>query len=182
MSAEAEVLRAWEIAIDKTGAYFYSRALLAGIAAGLGWAVFTVIGLPFALALALWMAVISQFVPVVGTYLGGALPLIIGLLESGGKALAVVGFVVLYQQIENYFLAPKILSRTMRLHPAISFGSAIAGGTLLGVPGALMALPTAATIQAFATTYIERYKVVESPLTSDPIPREDRAEPEVDLP
>lgn len=175
---QLEVLRAWEIAIEKTGAYFYSRALLAGIAAALGWGVFTVIGLPFALALALWMAVISQFVPVVGTYLGGALPLIIGLLESPGKALAVVGFVVLYQQIENYFLAPKILSRTMRLHPAISFGSAIAGGTLLGVPGALMALPTAATIQAFATTYIERYKVVESPLTADPQPREEQEERE----
>ena len=171
---QLEVLRIWEIAIDKTGAYFYTRALLAGISAGVAWGVFLAIGLDFPLALALWMAIISQFVPVVGTYLGGALPLLIALLDSPTKALAVVIYVIIYQQIENYLLAPKLLSRTMSLHPAVSFGSAIAGGTLLGVPGALMALPTAATIQAFISTYIERYKVVESPLTVDPPERESR--------
>jgi predicted PurR-regulated permease PerM len=50
----------------------------------------------------------------------------------------------------------------------VSFGSAIAGGTLMGVPGALMALPVAATLQAFISTYIDRYKVVDSPLTEEP--------------
>jgi predicted PurR-regulated permease PerM len=165
---QREVLRVWEIAIEKTGGYFYSRSLLAGLSAAIGWAVFTVIDLPFALALALWMGVLSQFVPVVGTYLGGALPLLIALLESPGKAIAVVVYVVVYQQVENYVLAPRITARTMSLHPAVSFGSAIAGGTLLGVPGALMALPAAATVQAFVSTYLRRHEVVESPLTDDP--------------
>jgi len=165
---QLEVLRIWDIAIDKTGAYFYTRTLLAGISAALGWGVFSVIGLDFALALALWMAIISQFVPVIGTYLGGALPLIIALLDSPGKAIAVLAYVIIYQQIENYLLAPKLTARTMSLHPAVSFGSAIAGGTLMGVPGALMALPTVATLQAFISTYIERYKVVDSPLTAEP--------------
>jgi predicted PurR-regulated permease PerM len=165
---QLEVLRVWDIAIDKTGAYFYTRTLLAGISAGLAWAVFALIGLDFPVALALWMGIISQFVPVIGTYLGGALPLIIALLDSPGKAIAVVGYVVLYQQIENYLLAPKLTARTMSLHPAVSFGSAIAGGTLMGVPGALMALPVAATLQAFISTYIDRYKVVDSPLTEEP--------------
>jgi predicted PurR-regulated permease PerM len=142
--------------------------LLAGISAALAWAVFMVIGLPFALALAIWMAVLSQFVPVVGTYIGGALPLVIALLESPGSAGAVLIYVFAYQQIENYLLAPRITARTMSLHPAISFGSAIAGGTLLGVPGALMALPVAATTQAFVSTYLERHTVIESPLTEDP--------------
>jgi predicted PurR-regulated permease PerM len=114
------------------------------------------------------MGVLSQFVPVVGTYLGGALPLLIALLESPGKAIAVVVYVVVYQQVENYVLAPRITARTMSLHPAVSFGSAIAGGTLLGVPGALMALPAAATVQAFVSTYLRRHEVVESPLTDDP--------------
>ncbi len=169
---QLEVLRVWDIAIDKTGAYFYTRTLLAGISATLAWGVFALIGLDFPVALALWMGIISQFVPVIGTYLGGALPLIIALLDSPGKALAVVGYVVVYQQIENYLLAPKLTARTMSLHPAVSFGSAIAGGTLMGVPGALMALPVAATLQAFISTYIDRYKVVESPLTEEP-PRKD---------
>lgn len=162
---QLEVLRIWEIAIDKTGGYFYSRALLAGFAASVGWAVFTIIGVPFALALALWMGILSQFVPVVGTYIGGALPLVIALLESPSRAIAVGVYIIVYQQLENYLLAPKITEKTMSLHPAVSFGSAIAGATLMGVPGALMALPTAATIQAFVSTYIERHQVVEADLT-----------------
>ncbi len=170
---QLEVLRVWDIAIDKTGAYFYTRTLLAGISAALAWTVFMFIGLDFPLALALWMGIISQFVPVIGTYLGGALPLLIALLDSPGKALAVIAYVVVYQQIENYLLAPKLTARTMSLHPAVSFGSAIAGGTLLGVPGALMALPVVATLQAFISTYIERYKVVDSPLTAEPLARQD---------
>jgi predicted PurR-regulated permease PerM len=173
---QREVLRVWDIAIDKTGAYFYTRTLLAGISAVVAWAAFTMIGFDFPLALALWMAIISQFVPVIGTYLGGALPLLIALLDSPGKAIAVVAYVIVYQQIENYLLAPRLTARTMSLHPAVAFGSAIAGGTLMGVPGALMALPTAATLQAFISTYIERYKVVESPLTAEPPERPPRLE------
>jgi predicted PurR-regulated permease PerM len=161
---QREVLRVLDIAIDKTGGYFYSRALLAGVAATVGWATFRIIGVPFALALALWMGLLSQFVPVVGTYIGGVLPLVIALLESPAKAIAVLVFIVVYQQLENYLLAPRITERTMALHPAVSFASAIAGGTLLGVPGALMALPTAATIQAFVSTYLRRHEVIDDPL------------------
>jgi predicted PurR-regulated permease PerM len=164
---QVKVLRAWEIAIDKTGGYFYSRALLAGIGALVAWAVFAITGIPFAIALALWMGVLSQFVPVVGTYLGGALPLVIALLESPTKAIVVVVFVVVYQQLENYLLAPRITARTMALHPAVAFGAAIAGGTLMGVPGALMALPFAATVQAFVGTFMERHEVVDDNLTSE---------------
>jgi predicted PurR-regulated permease PerM len=164
---QREVLRIFDIAIDKTGGYFYSRALLALVAAALSWAAFSIIGVPFALALALWLGVLSQFVPVIGTYIGGILPLLIALLESPPKAIAVLVFVVVYQQVENYLLAPKITEQTMSLHPAVSFGAAIAGGTLMGVAGALMALPVAATIQAFVGTYIERHQVVDDPLTED---------------
>jgi len=164
---QREVLRAWEIAIEKTGGYFYSRALLAGFAASVGWAAFSIIGVPFPLALALWMGLLSQFVPAVGTYIGGALPLLIALLESPGRAIAVLVYIIAYQQIENYLLAPHITERTMALHPAVSFGSAIAGATLMGVPGALMALPTAATVQAFMSTYLERHEVVASHLLDE---------------
>lgn len=169
LSAEhqREVLRVWEIAIEKTGGYFYSRALLAAIATLTSWIVFRVLGVPFALALALWLGLLSQFVPVVGTYIGGAVPVLIALLESPSTAIGVVIFIVVYQQIENYLLSPRITARTMSLHPAVSFGSAIAGGTLMGVPGALMALPVVATIQAFISTYLRRHEVVESALTSE---------------
>jgi predicted PurR-regulated permease PerM len=97
---------------------------------------------------------------VVGTYLGGTLPVLIALLESPVMALWVVVFIVLYQQFENYVVGPRITERTMSLHPAVAFGSAIVGATLMGAPGALMALPVAATVQAWISTYIERYDVV----------------------
>ncbi len=170
---QREILRIYDIAIDKTGGYFYSRALLAGVSAAVAWTVFTLIGVPFAAALALWIGVLSQFVPVVGTYIGGALPLVVALIESPARGLAVLVFILVYQQIENYVLAPRITARTMALHPAVSFGAAIAGGTLLGAPGALMALPTAATIQAFVSTYLHRHDVVESPHTEEPLPKGD---------
>ena len=175
---QVEVLRIWDIAIEKTGGYFYSRALLAAFSASVSWAVFTIIGVPFALALGLWMGILSQFVPVVGTYIGGALPALIAVLVSPARAIAVLVYIVIYQQIENYLLAPKITARTMSLHPAVSFGSAIAGGTLLGVPGALMALPTAATVQAFVSTYLHRHDVVDSHLTTDPPPKPSDVEPD----
>ncbi|MDH3426644.1 MAG: AI-2E family transporter [Acidimicrobiia bacterium] len=158
---QVEVIRVWDIAIEKTGGYFYSRALLAGISAVITWVVLTIIDVPFPIALALWMGVLSQFVPVVGTYIGGALPALIAVLESPIKALWVVIYVAMYQQFENYVLSPRITARTMSLHPAVSFGSAIAGGTLLGAPGALMALPVAATLQAFISTYIRRYELID---------------------
>jgi predicted PurR-regulated permease PerM len=74
---------------------------------------------------------------------------------------------VLYQLLENYLLAPRITARTMSLHPAVAFGSAIAGGTLMGAAGAIMALPVAATVQAFVGTFMERHEVVTDNLTSD---------------
>ena len=165
---QREALWAIEVAIDRTGGYFYSRALLAGISAAVAWAAFTIIGIPYPLALALWMGILSQFVPVLGTYIGGILPLAIALIESPWKGLAVLGYVLVYQGIENYLLAPRITARTMELHPAVAFGAAFAGGSLLGVPGALMALPVAATVQAMVGAYLHRHEVVESPLTSDP--------------
>jgi predicted PurR-regulated permease PerM len=164
---QREVLRMLEVAIDKTGGYFYSRALLAAVSSTVTWFVLGMTGVPFALPLALWVGVLSQFLPVVGTYLGGILPALIALLESPGKAIIVVVFIVIYQQFENYVVAPRITARTMSLHPAIAFGSAIVGGTLMGAAGAIMALPVAATIQSFVSTYLERHQLVESHLLGE---------------
>ena len=65
--------------------------------------------------------------------------------------LIVIGFIVVYQQIENYFFAPRITARTMELHPAVAFGAALAGASLLGFVGAILALPGAAMLQAISS-------------------------------
>ncbi len=163
---QREVLKVWEIAIAKTGGYIYSRALLAFFSTAFHWAAFEIVGVPFSLPLALWVGVMSQFIPVVGTYLAGALPIVIGLLHDPLTALWVLVIVIVYQQIENYWLLPRVSARTMELHAAVAFGAVIAGSAILGVVGALLALPVAATVQAFVSTYLARHDVIDSELTA----------------
>jgi predicted PurR-regulated permease PerM len=171
------VLAAWELAVTKTGGYLYSRALLAIMSAIFHWIVFQAAGIEAPIPLALWVGFVSQFLPVVGTYIAGVLPIAIAFIDSPVKALVVLGFIVVYQQIENYFFAPRITARTMELHPAVAFGAALAGIELLGVAGAILALPAAAMLQALAGEWGHRHEVIESELTAVTVPgrRSDRA-------
>jgi predicted PurR-regulated permease PerM len=162
---QVEVLRVWEIAIDKTGGYIYSRGVLAIVSALVHWIAFAFIGIPFPLPLALWVGLMSQFIPTIGTYIAGALPVLIALIDEPVDALWVLLVIVVYQQVENYLLAPPIQAETMDIHPAVAFGGVIAGASNLGPIGALLALPAAATLQAFVSTYVQRHEVVESHLT-----------------
>ena len=150
------------ITIQKVGGYVYSRLVLAAFSAVFHFAVFTILDLPYALAMALWVGLVSQFVPSVGTYLAGVVPFLIALLEDPVKAVWVLIAVTIYQQIENYAISPKVTANTMDLHPAVAFGSAIVGGSLLGAAGALLALPVAATITALVQTFATDYAVIDS--------------------
>lgn len=161
---QAVVLRGWELAIDKTGGYIYSRTLLAVAAFAVHWFAFWLIGVPFPLPLALWVGVLSQFVPVVGTYLAGLFPALIALLDNPVSAVWVIAVILAYQQIENYLLSPRITAHTMNIHPAVAFGSVLVGAALLGSVGALLAVPAAATVQAFVSTYVKRHELIASEL------------------
>lgn len=171
---QRQVLAAWELAITKTGGYLYSRALLALLSAFFHWIVFQSVGIQAPIPLALWVGIVSQFLPVVGTYLAGVLPALIAFLDSPVKAVIVVAFIVVYQQLENYFFAPRITARTMELHPAVAFGAALAGFALLGGVGAILALPAAAMLQALAGEWGDRHEVVESELTELAAPKPPR--------
>jgi predicted PurR-regulated permease PerM len=173
---QREVLRAWEIAIDKTGGYLYSRMLLGTISGVCTFIVLTLLGIPFAVPLALWMGFFSQFIPVVGTYIAMAVPLLVAVLEDPIKALWLLAFFAVYQQIENYFLSPRITGRTMELHPAVAFGAALAGGFIQGPIGAFLALPAAAIIQAGASSYITRHEVIEDELTREVVDQDEARE------
>ncbi|MFZ9629478.1 MAG: AI-2E family transporter [Ilumatobacteraceae bacterium] len=159
------VLDTWDLAIDKTGGYLYSRALLAGFSAIFHGIVFQLIGTPAPVAMAVWVGIVSQFLPVVGTYLAGALPVLLTFIDSPGHAVAVIIAVVVYQQLENYVFIPRVTSRTMNLHPAIAFGSAIAGGAVMGAVGAVLAIPGAAMVQALVSEMGERHDLVDERLT-----------------
>lgn len=158
---QREMMAIWELAVAKTGGYIYSRLLLAAASAVAHLIVLLVLGVPFALPLALFVGVTSAFVPVVGTYLGGVLALLVALVNQPLDAAWLAAFVALYQQIENYWLAPMVQSRTMDVHPAVAFVAVLVGGTLLGAPGALLALPATAILQALLSTYVRRHELID---------------------
>lgn len=160
---QVEVLRAWEIAVDKTGGYIYSRGLMALVSGVAHYILLEILGVPYAPVLAVWVGLVSQFLPTIGTYLAGALPMLIAFTIDPWYALWVLGFVVIYQQFENYVLQPKLTARTVDIHPAVAFGSVVAGTALLGAVGALIAIPAVATLQAFLGAYVKRYDVTDDP-------------------
>ncbi|WDV54955.1 AI-2E family transporter [Streptomyces coeruleorubidus] len=160
---QAEVLRAWEIAVNKTGGYIYSRGLMALISGAAHFVLLQALDVPYAPVLAVWVGLVSQFIPTIGTYLAGALPMLIAFTVNPWYALWVLIFVVIYQQFENYVLQPKLTARTVDIHPAVAFGSVIAGTALLGAVGALIAIPAIATLQAFLGAYVKRYDVTDDP-------------------
>lgn len=161
------VVRVWEVAIEKTGGYLYSRLLLAVISGVCTFAVLTILRVPFALPLALWMGLVSQFIPTVGTYIAAAIPLLVALLNSPWKALVLLVFILLYQQLENMVLAPRVTAHTMDMHAAVAFGSVIAGAALFGPLGAFLAIPGVAILQAVIWTSLSRYQVIDDDLTAD---------------
>lgn len=165
---QVEVLRVWELAINKTGAFITSRIILAVISAGFHWLVFALLGLPSALALALWVGLVSQFIPVIGTYIAGVVPTLIALSVEPRTALFVVIAVVVYQQIENYLIQPRVTAQTLDMHPAVAFAAVLAGTATFGVTGALLALPFLATVQSFVSAYVARHSLIDSYLLPNP--------------
>ncbi len=135
-------------------------ALISGIA---HYVLLEILEVPYAPALAVWVGLVSQFIPTIGTYLAGALPMLIAFTVNPWYALWVLIFVVVYQQFENYMLQPKLTAKTVDIHPAVAFGSVIAGTALLGAVGALIAIPAVATLQAFLGAYVKRYDVTDDP-------------------
>src|SRR6185436_18412065 len=130
---------ALDTAIEQTGGYFYSRLVLLIINAAFGFFVLVAVGIPWliALPLAIFQGFFAEFIPAVGTYIGAAVPVVVTLgLKGIWPAIIVVVFVVIYQQVENVWLAPRLSARTMEVNGAVAFGAALAGGALGGPMGA----------------------------------------------
>ncbi len=156
---QLRVLEVWNIGTAKTGGYIVSRLILVMIALIVHWVAFELLGVRFALVLAIWVGLVSQLVPVIGTYVAAVLPVLIALADRPISAVWVVVFMVVWQQIESYVVAPRVAAQTMEVHPAVAFGSVLAGTAILGPVGALLALPVSATLQGFISTYVSRYNV-----------------------
>lgn len=160
-SQQRRAMHIWNVAVEKMGGYIYSRLILAIISATLTTIFLSLLDVPFALSLGIWVGVLSQFVPVVGTYLASILPGLVALTFNGvGTAIWAVAFFIGYQQIENYVISPRITQRTMEIHPAVSVAAILIGGTLMGGMGVILALPMAGIIQAIIGESRRPYEVI----------------------
>ena len=155
------VMTVWTTTAQKTGGYIGARVILAGINSGTSAIVFVIIGMPYWLPLALWTGIVAQFVPTIGTYIAIVLPVIVGLL-SGTPWIGVAALIwaILYQQVENLTIEPKISARAVDVNPAVAFGSVLLGAALFGVAGAFLAIPVVAMLLALLDTYAKRYELV----------------------
>lgn len=168
---QIEVLRVWDITQSKVSSFVSSRVVLALICAAATFAFLTAFKTPYSLPLALFTGLVSQFVPTIGTYIGGALPIVVALTAPGQgvkQAILILAFIIGYQQFENLWLAPKISAKAMEMNPAVSFVVVIAFGSVFGALGAFLALPVAATIQAASVTYVRRHELINSEMLKDP--------------
>lgn len=178
---QEQVLFVWDQAIEKTGGYFYSRLLLAVINGTGMYITLRAFKVPFAAPLALFEGVVAEFIPIIGTYIAGAAPVLVAVLTSLSAGIGALAYVLVYQQVENYFLSPRLTAKTMSLNPAMAFAAALIGGALGGILAAFLALPVAGVIQASVSEYGKRYEVVESDLTSETPPPAEPKPPKASL-
>ena len=142
-------LRVAAIARDitiKVSAWLGGQLLLAGIIGVTATLGLWLMGIPFFYVLGL-LAAIGELIPMVGPILSAIPALAVALTVSPGKAAAVAIFFLLQQQFENHVLVPKVMEKQVGVSPVIVIVALLIGGSLLGIVGALLAVPTAAVLQ-----------------------------------
>src|ERR671911_3200959 len=112
--------------------------------------VLLILGMPYAAPLALLVAVLD-LIPLVGATLGGALLVVVGLFVEPWKAVVLLIFVLVYQQVESNLLQPLVYSQAGQLNGLVILIALLVGGQLLGIPGALLAIPVAEIIRILIT-------------------------------
>ncbi len=148
----------WTIGVSKAGGFIVARVILGILASVVFTVSFLIIGLPSPVALGIAAGVLSQLIPVIGTFLGGIVPVLASVSLGANYVLYTLLVLSIYQLLENYFISPKITQSTMEIHPAVAVFSTIFGAYTVGAVGAILALPVAATIQGVVGTIIENNK------------------------
>jgi len=157
-------MRMFEESLQRVGGYV-SGNIAVSIIAGLGaFAFLRIFGIPFAAALAMWVA-IADLIPTVGATLGALAAVIVAFFSSFPDGIATVIYFVIYQQVENYFIVPRVMKKAVDLSPAAVIVSVLIGGSLAGFAGALLALPLAAAAKVvIRDVWLRpRIEVTESP-------------------
>tara|TARA_B100000700_G_scaffold285815_1_gene340140 strand:+ start:312 stop:1340 length:1029 start_codon:yes stop_codon:yes gene_type:complete len=148
----------WTIGVSKAGGFIVAKFILGVLASIVLSVAFLLVGLPSPIALGVSAGILSQLIPVVGTFLGGLVPFIASISLGTTSILSTILVLLIYQIIENYFISPRVTKSTMEIHPAVAVFSTLFGAYTLGGVGAILALPVAATVQGVLGTIISNRK------------------------
>jgi predicted PurR-regulated permease PerM len=129
--------------LQRMGGYVSGAATVAALAGLAAFMMLGVLQIEFLLPLALLIA-LTDLIPLVGATIGALVVTIIIFLDSPEKALAAALFFIVYQQFENFIIYPRVMSRSVDVPPMVAVIAALIGAALLGVVGALLAIPVAA--------------------------------------
>ena len=132
--------------LTKIGGYIGGNVAVSIIAGVFAFIFLAIAGVPFPVALALWVA-IADLIPLVGAILGAVPAVIVAFFVSPAIGIATLIYFFVYQQVENYVIVPRVMTRAVDLSPAAVLLAALIGGSLLGVVGVLMAVPATAAIK-----------------------------------
>jgi predicted PurR-regulated permease PerM len=145
-SRRARVTLLGDEILGRVGGYVAGALVVALIAgtATLVWV--SALGVPYPLALALIVA-ITDIIPLIGATIGAVIVTAVAFFVSLPVGIATGVFFIIYQQVENYLIYPRVMSRSVDVNPAAAIVGALVGGTLLGFVGALLAVPATAAIQ-----------------------------------
>jgi predicted PurR-regulated permease PerM len=136
----------------KVSAWLGGQLLLGGIIGGSSAIGLWLLGIPFFYVLAL-ISGVGELIPVVGPFLSAVPAVIVAATVSTNKAIVVIVFFVVQQQLENHILVPKIMARQVGVSAVTVIIALLIGGKLLGIPGAILAVPSAAILQVLFTEF-----------------------------
>jgi predicted PurR-regulated permease PerM len=146
-------------ALGKVGGYITGQALISVTAGIAAFVALSLIGAPYVALLALTVAFLD-LIPQVGATLGAIVGVVVTLTDSLAKAVAALVFFVIYQQVENYLIEPRVFAHTVSLTPLGAFVSVLVGAGLAGLVGAIFALPVAAMLKT-VLAYVFRERIAE---------------------
>ena len=132
--------------LSRVGGYVAGALTIAAIAGVTTFVFLLILGVPYPVALAMLVAV-TDVIPLIGATIGAAIVVGVAFFVSVKVGLVALVYYVVYQQVENYVLYPRIMKRSVDVSPAATVVAVLIGGSLMGVLGALLAIPIAAAVQ-----------------------------------
>ena len=132
--------------LTRVGGYVAGAIAIASIAATLTFTMLVTLGVDYPVALAL-LVFLTGLIPLIGATIGAIIIVTVALFTSVQVGIIVAVYYLIYQQVENYVLYPRIMKRSVDVSPAATVVAVLIGGSLLGVLGALLAIPIAAAVQ-----------------------------------